>query len=260
MDLYILNLSDQKAKISEKEKIEWLRYLEWKWVSPIFFEDSLSKIEKNLNIFNTLALNNKNNSILVTSWWYESINYYNSLNATVTWSLNFIWFSDLLHLMYRYHDYSNVLCIYGLTLRNISELSEIEWKKLIWLIESQKFEEKLEIVSHKSNWDWLVYGWFILIFLNMILFQKIEVKDVYLYLEFHWLDERFAIYYIDFLNIVWLFRSNKWVILNFTWYAFEKSVLTEHILQFTNNVYISHSKFIPLFHKVTITKWNLILL
>jgi hypothetical protein len=60
--------------------------------------------------------------------------------------------------MYRYYDCINVLCIYGLTLRNISELSEKEWEQLTVLLESGKFTEKLDIVGNINNGDGRVHG------------------------------------------------------------------------------------------------------
>jgi hypothetical protein len=256
---HILNLSDNQAKISDFEKNTWLQYLKSKEVDYIFSEENLVEITRNLDAFNKLAGNGLRNTILATSWWFESINYFNSLDAKITGWLNFLWFSDLLHLMYRYYDCINVLCIYGLTLRNISELSEKEWGQLTVLLESGKFTEKLDIVGNINNGDGRVHGWHILIFINMILLQKIEIKDCYLYLEFHWLDERLIIYYIDFLNTLWLFQKNKWIIISFVWCSLEEGIITGRILRYTNNLYISRSAFFPLFKQITITQWNLML-
>lgn len=259
MDLNILNLSDKKAKISKREVIKWLKFLESKWVNTIFTENQLIDIEKNLSKFNTLAKSDIHKTILVTSWWIESINYFNSLDDKINWCLILIWFSDVLHLMYKYYLNDNVMNIYWLTLRNVFELNNKDWNQLTKLINSNEYKLKLNTIQHDYNDSWFVYGWHILIFLNMILSQKIKVKDSYLYLEFHWLDENFAKYYIDLLNFNWLFNLNKWVILNFHWYNLNKNIIINYLLPLAKNIYHTNTKFFPLFKEIKIEKWNLML-
>ncbi len=257
MNISIINISDFPAIISDYEELNWINYLKVQWFMVNDYD--LSTEMQNIEKLNSLLLNDNTEIVLFSSWWFNAINNINKI-VSDAWKNNkvLIWFSDTLHIQWKFHDYENIYCIYWFTLRNIFELTDIETNMLLNFIKNKDYNTLLKV--HKS-WNniisWKIYWWHLMIFINLLSIYKIDnLEWCILFLEFHWMEDYFIYYYLDFLKINNIFSKISWIILDV-----EDIKLIEYFKN--NNVLNIYSlwkiRYLPIFKEVIINKWNLMM-
>lgn len=262
MKINIINLSNIPWIISKEELNLWLSYI--KSIGFFIDEYNINNIDYNINLFNSLLKKNSNEIILFSSWWFNAINNIYSIEKFIwKWKKIILWFSDTLHIQTKFFNNSNVYNIYGITLRNIFDLDQIEKDLLLNFIHKQVFITALRIESEKYNSiNGIIYWWQLMIFITVIdiYWIKINTWDI-LYLEFHWMEDYLIEYYLNVLKIKWIYNKISWIILEDKISNYDKDKLIIYFNNnWVNNIYsLNWVSFIPFYKNITINKWELIL-
>ena len=258
MDISILNLSDIPAKISDKDYESGIKKLKEMWYNIHDYLSSNESADKNISTFNTILSDDENSCILFSSWWTSAINYINKINTdNIKWTNILLGFSDILHILSRFDKIENVFCLYGLTLRNVWDLSLNEKKNLNSFIMNQQLEFEINQIVWWDEFHWKIFGGHALIFSQIFEYFDFQLEGSLLFLEFHGMEEYLIEYILDVLNWKWVFTKIKWVILN----QWEMSWIIEKLRALdVNNIYsLKDVSLIPLYKDITISWWKLLM-
>ena len=227
MKIHILNLSNTPAYIQEDEINKWLNFIKQHWFEYKFYEDTLYDSNKWIEIFNEIIESDQESIILFTSWWFDSVNKLKYLTRNVwNWNKYLLWFSDLLHIQYKYIAYDNVFNIYWITLRNIFELKKKEINALFNFYKYWKFDLSEFLDENLYNWEKLI-GWHIMIFSLFYDHFELPLDNMSLFLEAHWLESYYINYLFDVLKYKWVLDRINSIVLYKDMY--ENEAIYNHI-------------------------------
>ncbi len=262
MKVHIINISDFPAHISTEEQEKWEQFLQ---ENNYMYENHIAlSSKKSTTLFHELLSSQNTEMILFSSGWFHAINQVSRWLDRVWSEKIIIWFSDTLHIQAKYSQYDNVFNVYGLTMRNIFLL----WEKHKNLLHSCIYQKKyiyqlIPLKEYKNSISGKVFWGHIMIFVTTLLLYNIYPKkgDI-LYLEFHGMEEYLISYYLDILKNLWVFKLCSGIIFDLGFnISFEREAVEKYTIDIPDtNIYIVYQiAFIPLYKKMNIDTWYLIL-
>lgn len=256
MKINVINISDVDAKISQEEIIKWVNMLQSIWYDTIVHNQTFTKTS--MQIFNKILQENSESILLFSSGWTAAINNMSWAIASneVQFRKIMIWYSDTLHIQYKYAQNPLVNNLYGFTLRNIDTLSNKEKKQIINFIKYNKLNLKIKKIIGSDNVSWKIFWWYGMIFSYIYDYYNCSLENNLIYLEFHWLEQYLISYIIDVMHLKGMFKNIAGVILD---EIYDPIVVEKLKWWWVLNIYtLQGYRFLPLFLHVNIQWTNLI--